>query len=106
MLVFFVQWLPCAVYAVWNSVNYNVPVLLIQFAITFTNVGGVLNCGVYFLIRPTSKLKKKKDFVSETECDTLVPNQYRLETRGSETTIGSEITSFRNCNGGERMGNT
>ena len=43
VLVFFIQWIPAAVLSVWNSVTPHVPILLIQFATTFTNLGGKIS---------------------------------------------------------------
>ena len=61
VLVFFIQWIPCAVYCVWYSIARDVPMLLIQFGTTFTNIGGVLNAIVYFFIRPKSNARDNSE---------------------------------------------
>ncbi|XP_037082309.1 uncharacterized protein LOC119102964 [Pollicipes pollicipes] len=47
---FFVQWWSSVVWGVWQLLEPP-PLIMHQFATTFCNIGGVLNFGVFFLLR-------------------------------------------------------
>lgn len=51
VVAFFIQWWAMAFYGIWQLVNENVPQPVHHFVTTFSNIGGCLNLGVYFLIR-------------------------------------------------------
>ncbi|XP_062595501.1 uncharacterized protein LOC134256848 [Saccostrea cucullata] len=49
VFVFIIQWWAAAVYGTWKQFNDNVPLGIIVPAVTFSNIGGILN-GIVFLI--------------------------------------------------------
>jgi hypothetical protein len=52
VLVFLIQWWAMAVYGLWSFVDPEaVPAPIYHLVTTFSNVGGVLNFGVYLYIR-------------------------------------------------------
>lgn len=51
VMAFFIQWCAMAIYGVWQIVDHSVPMTVFQFVTTFSNIGGILNGIVYFIIR-------------------------------------------------------
>lgn len=54
VLVFIIQWWAIAVYGAWQLVVESVPLAMLVFLTTFSNIGGVLN-GIVFLIMRRNK---------------------------------------------------
>ena len=46
---FFIQWAAAGIYGVWSMIG-NTPIVIFHITTTFTNLGGVLNLGVYFIV--------------------------------------------------------
>ena len=46
---FFIQWFVAALFGVWSMIG-NTPAVVSHITTTFTNLGGVLNLGVYFIV--------------------------------------------------------
>ena len=44
-----IQWLPSSVFGVWLFSFGDVPILLLQYAVIFFNLGGLLNAGIYII---------------------------------------------------------
>ncbi|XP_061173386.1 uncharacterized protein LOC133182554 [Saccostrea echinata] len=51
VFAFIIQWWAAAVYGAWKQVDGNVPLGVIVPAVTFSNIGGILNGIVYFIMR-------------------------------------------------------
>lgn len=49
VVAFVVQWWAGALFGVWRLVDVNVPQVIVHCVTVFSNIGGVLNLGVYFL---------------------------------------------------------
>lgn len=48
---FIIQWWALALYGIWQLAVDEVPMFVFQLATTFTNIGGILNGIVYFILR-------------------------------------------------------
>ena len=67
MAVFFIQWWALSVFAVWQLISIQVPVIMFQLATFFSNIGGILNGIVYIVISRRRNPKQKKGKTSSSE---------------------------------------
>ena len=76
--IFTIQWLPMAEYGVWQiSGGSPVPILLIKFLTSFSNVGGILNGFAFLVVRGKSlSLGPKHEVVRNKEAGVSVELQY------------------------------
>ncbi|XP_033735885.1 uncharacterized protein LOC117324240 [Pecten maximus] len=51
VVAFFVQWWAMAIYGIWQLASLDVPQTLFHLVTTFSNIGGILNGIVYWIIR-------------------------------------------------------
>ena len=56
---FFVQWWAMALYGIWGLAG-DVPQVIFHLVTTFSNLGGILNLGVYIIIRRKNLTKGEK----------------------------------------------
>ena len=54
--VFLIQYWASATWGLWQTID-TAPLEIFFFVVTFSNIGGVLNCIVYFIMRSGSKSK-------------------------------------------------
>ena len=59
VFAFFIQWWAMALYGIWQLAG-PVPQVIFHFVTTFSNLGGILNLGVYIIIRRKSYVKGEK----------------------------------------------
>lgn len=50
---FFIQWFSLSLYSVWVLVDTNIPQTLVHITTILSNLGGVLNLGVFLIIKRT-----------------------------------------------------
>lgn len=51
VIAFFIQWWAMGLYGLWGLIDEDIPQPIFHFVTTFSNIGGCLNLGVYFLIK-------------------------------------------------------
>ena len=73
---FFVQWLAMALFGIWGLVTEDIPQAVYHFVTTFSNIGGVLNLGVYIIIRRKQWAKGEKESVHEKASRDAVSDRY------------------------------
>lgn len=56
---FFIQWWAMALYGIWGLAG-DVPQVIFHLVTTFSNLGGILNLGVYIIIRRKNLSKGEK----------------------------------------------
>ena len=56
---FFIQWWAMALYGIWGLAG-DVPQVIFHLVTTFSNLGGILNLGVYIIIRRKNLTKGEK----------------------------------------------
>lgn len=57
---FFIQWWSMVVYGIWDLAAGTVPQPVVHCVTTFTNIGGILNLGVFLLVRRDQSHEDKK----------------------------------------------
>jgi len=58
---FMIQWWAMAMYGIWQVTVKSVPLFLFQLGTIFSNIGGILNAVVYFLIRRQRNIDHARD---------------------------------------------
>ena len=64
VLVYFIQWWAAALYGIWQLASSTIPFAITLLAITFTNIGGLLN-GIVFIVIRRRKFFSSKESAGE-----------------------------------------
>lgn len=98
---FFIQWWALPLYAVWGLVDDDIPQVIFHFVTIFSNIGGVLNLGVYLIIRRrkgNSKMSTmKRAWTSDFQKSTRM-------TKSSSQASLSDASQEKSSNGGATNG--
>ena len=85
---FFIQWWALTVYGVWALVG-TVPEEWFYLLITFDNLGGVLNLGVYIIIRKKNLTQGEKGSTAEDNVNSSKTCESRLSDIGRQASQAS-----------------
>lgn len=58
---FIIQWTPLAIHGVYHMTGRHISFVLFQLVVTFSNIGGILNGIVYFIIRRRNREHQSSD---------------------------------------------
>ena len=96
---FFIQWWALPLYGVWGLVNDDVPQAIFHFVTIFSNIGGVLNLGVYLIIRRRKTPKRDKMSTMKRGFDSDLKRSSRTVTSSSQVTISEDLSVEKETNG-------
>ena len=86
---FIIQWWALALYGIWQLIVDEVPLFIFQLATTFSNLGGVLNGVVYFILRR----QRRKGTTSNKSTETN-----NLKVRGPLSSSSTSSNNYINNN--------
>ena len=94
---FFIQWWAAGLYGAWGLFG-DIPNIVLHTSTTFTNIGGILNLGVFILVtRNRSHRDKARAFSSKSFSSTRAFSSKSFNTRD---TVISETVSEKVESGG------
>lgn len=89
---FFIQWWALPLYGVWGLVNDDIPQVIFHFVTIFSNIGGVLNLGVYLIIRRRKTNRKDRMSTIKRAWVSDIQKSSRMVTSSSQVSMSSEVS--------------
>lgn len=91
---FIIQWWALALYGIWQLAVDEVPMFVFQLATTFTNIGGILNGIVYFILRRQRQKSSPSDRINLTLQTTSLRRAMTSTTKRTFKGVDQELLSI------------
>ena len=89
VVVFFIQWWAAGLYGAWGLFG-DPPELVTHASVTFTNIGGALNLGVYIVNRRRSRQNSTRE---RNKCSRMWRKGFRFNDKNQQNSDGDSRTT-------------